>query len=204
MTYFKDPNHFLRSLNKALQECEEKIDPRDLLPKAWYIEEIYDAGLADTFGWQVRTDGPQLLKEDNVLAWLTAQKTQFVRECSFRQLLTAEFETLVLDIANIAGIYGFWRPDDLPLYIGKSVSLGKRMLSSFERFRSYDRSVLVKYIVAKARADIGILETYFIAQLKPPYNSESMYHDMPTISVSPIPDWSEPILCNTVEIQESS
>lgn len=141
-----------------------------------------------------------MLEEDRVLEFLRTEAKQ-LRSDSDRssRKFTKEFINLCGDLQGVSGVYAFQRQDCTILYIGRSIDLGGRIASSFNRFVSYDHPVYIKYIVTQTRSDAVLLEVFFIATQTPPMNSMDSYSDGLTLILEPIPDWSEPILCNLLE-----
>jgi hypothetical protein len=78
------------------------------------------------------------------------------------------------------------------------------MLSSFKRFQNYDRPVHVKYMQTNSAPDAAILEIYFISVMNPPFNRQDHYaKESLTLTVHPIPEWSELTRCNIVVYEET-
>ena len=202
MSYIKDEKHFINYLNKVLR-ANPDVNAEQILSGKFYIKEIYASGLADEYAWALKQEGAHLLEEERVLEWLAHQRTKHIREYDFTHSLTQAFIELSEDLAYQCGVYSFWNEHESPLYVGRSIRIGHRMMASFgERFKSYDRPIFVRYIVTNSGPDASLLEIYFIATLNPPFNSLDNYDkEELTLTVSPIPEWSNPIRCNLVIYQ---
>jgi|GEM_PF-2336112 len=203
MAYIQSKRHFINYLNKALRNSDEVIDETQLLPGAFYLEQVYDRGLADEYTWALKCDGIGLLQEDKLWAWLSEppKRPLFQAGHVFRHRVSEEFEARVWKLQDTSGVYGFWRDDETPLYVGRSVrNLGSRMGQSFEeRFTNYDRPVYLRYIETPNGSDACILEMYFISKLKPLLNRRGNYDDAGcSFVIGDIPEWSERVLCSKV------
>jgi len=198
MGYIQGEKHFFNYLNKVIRESPS-IDTDALLSGQFYKKEIFNAGLADDYTYALRTRGGQLLEEKHVLKWLATQRTKYIEEFKFAHTLTPGFIELLEDLGGVCGVYCFVDVDGDPLYVGRSIRLGQRMLSSFGRFSNYNRPISVKYVQTNSMPDAILLEAYFIAMLNPPFNHKDNYSaDGLTLTLGPIPEWSEPVGCNLV------
>jgi len=203
MGFIKNKTHFINYINKVIKSAPEgECDPEDLLPEAFYVHHIYDKGFADAFTWLIRTEGICVLEEDHVLKFLRDQDSQLRRDVSTYKF-TEEFLNVCMDLQGVPGVYAFQREDGTILYVGRSVDVGRRMTSSFNRFVSYDRPVYSKYIVTQTASDAVLLEAFFISTLLPPMNRSDKYIGGLTLTLQPIPDWSEPMLCNFPKMHSS-
>lgn len=196
MNYIKSEDHLINYLNKAIRESGD-VDANKALSAKFYIEEIYDADLADEYTWQLKQTGAHLIEEEYVLDWLAEQRESRISKLDFAHELTKEFLELSQDLETLCGVYSFWNTDSKPLYVGRSMRLGRRILSSFARFGSYDRPIYIRYIQTDSAPNAAILEIYFISLLSPPFNRQDNYAiEDCTLKIGPIPDWSERIRCN--------
>jgi hypothetical protein len=203
MGYIQDQEHFINYLNKAIRDMPFPLQKEDVLPGKFYITHIYDRGLADKFCWDIHGQGGALISHSRVLEWLEKYNVErYIVEPNFKHQFTKEFIATCNDLAELPGVYCFCNPETRILYIGTSASLGKRILSSFKRLDAYDRPVYLRYINTETCSDAALLEIYLIATIKPPLNADSKYLDKLTFTVSPIPDWSESILCNIILKEE--
>lgn len=194
MSYFENEEHFLNYIRKAVREAGREVE---LLPTSFYIEYIYRTGKADSFTWTIRSKGVQYLEEPLIWRWLSQTHAPY-RSNNFSHQLTDAFVNMLEDLAGMPGVYSFWSAENVLLYVGRSKNLGERMGSSFNRFHSYDRPVYVRHIATQSAADAVVLEAYFITTRNPPLNGLDNYRDGLTLTVEPIPDWSEPVRCNWV------
>lgn len=111
-----------------------------------------------------------------------------------------EFDHLCHELLGKSGVYCFWVPGankgaDKILYVGKSDNLGSRIMGSYsDKHRHYEKlEVMVSYIIAN-QADAGLLELWLIADFSPEYNKKDNPHIKPTLSLTPIPEFSNGIL----------
>lgn len=84
MAYIQDRKHFARYLDRIQHQSILKADENKVLPLEFYVEHIYEQGLADTYAWALKTEGAELLEEDRLLEWLQerARPRPFDREFS--------------------------------------------------------------------------------------------------------------------------
>lgn len=82
---------------------------------------------------------------------------------------------------KICGIYFLYIKNEL-VYIGKSINLGSRILTSC-RQKSNKNNVITEFSFykTKTQSDCHILEPYLITKYKPPLNTEFVADDSPTI-----------------------
>ncbi len=81
---------------------------------------------------------------------------------------TKQFEEFVLENFSDSGIYFFYNSKKELIYIGKSKSLGSRIQSS-----SKERNArFVRVCKIENKADLHILELYYINLFKPPLNTD--------------------------------
>ena len=67
------------------------------------------------------------------------------------------------------------------IYIGRSINLIDRVVSSAKERKAYYFSI----IVCKSEADMFILEPYLISKLNPPLNCEFKTKDKPSFIIKP-------------------
>lgn len=80
------------------------------------------------------------------------------------------------------GIYKFYNKNKNLIYIGKSHSLGNRILSSSKERNAF----YYTYCVTNNKADTNVYEMYLIAKETPPKNSGDVVLDDPTIKLPPL------------------
>ena len=194
MGYIKDQKHFLNYLTKAVRESGEQVA---LLPEAFYLKYIYSAGKADDFAWTIRKEGVRWLAEPDIWQWLSDSRARY-RSNNFTLQLTDAFLKIAEEVHGLPGVYSFWSAEDIVLYVGRSLNLGSRLLESYQRFQVYDRPVWSRHIITRSAADAVVLEAFFITTWNPPLNGTDNYNDGLTVTVEPIPEWSELVQCNWV------
>lgn len=193
--YIQSEEHFINYINSILSSNSEFVDHDKLMTSEFYVEHIYKAGLADKYMWQVRTDFSNLY-EENILNFINFNNTiSYVNE----NLYTKDFINFISALHNIPGVYVFETIKKKPLYIGMSINLHDRAISSFnERFLTYNKRVYLKCIKCNSAIDAGIVEVYLIGKLKPPLNVTSKYFGDTTVIVSNIPPFTKRILCKSI------
>ena len=193
-SWLQNETHFIRYIEKSIRLSDEEIDAAELLPEDFYIQYIYKTGLAERFTWDLRSN-KRLVTEKNVMSWLKEHsKINGVKLPKISNVIfTEEFTEFITPLKDISGIYSFWSAYDEALYLGKSVDLQTRIVSSFlERMNNYGKPVYLKIISAQ-RGDIGFLEMYLISKMKPILNTEGKAIDNPSVEIQ-IPDFSRKVL----------
>jgi len=195
--YFETKDHLENFLRKRVRE-NPQLDVNKLLNIVAYVEILFSSQLSDRFSWDVQKD-PSLLEESKFLGWLQENKlANWTLDAEIEHEVTSEFVKTLSELVRIPGVYSFWSGPGIPLYVGMSVNLADRAESSFkERFRNYGRTIFFRYIVTKTGSDASVLESFFIAKLKPAFNFTGKYADALTLEIEAA-KWSEPIMCNTV------
>lgn len=123
---------------------------------------------------------------------------------------TQEFVALMISLVCVPGVYFFCKEDGTPLYIGVSISLGQRVVASYnERFGTRPNwknaaaarinftpgdPVFLRHIKTASIADAYVSEAMAIQQYKPLLNGTVAADDLTL--VLPSLAFSEPILCN--------
>lgn len=174
------------------------LNKAELLTIDAYVEFIFKSGLSDRFAWAVRQDAA-LLEENNFWNWLKTKNTQGeIINSSIEHLFTPEMIETLRHLYKSSGVYSFWNQKCQALYIGTSINLSERIQSSFsERFKNYNRSIIFRYIKTKSASDACVLEAFFIAKYKPAMNGSLKFNDEVTIIIKDLPEFSNPIKCNT-------
>jgi hypothetical protein len=195
MAYIKNKEHFNNIINKLIREQDHLIDSSKLLNLDMYWE-LQDLNLLDEFSWGIRSD-PTLLHEDNYFNWRKANSiASGVCNRYIDKRMTKDFLDKAEEIASLPGIYSFSNESGLCLYLGVSIHLGERILSSFRaRFINYEKKIYFSYLITQTRSDAHVLESAAIATLKPVFNTTGKYDDELTIDIK-IPEFSHKILCN--------
>jgi hypothetical protein len=194
MGYFQNEEHFLNYLKKVVRESGELVE---LLPWQFYIDYIYRAGRAESFTWAIKNNGLGCLEEPGIWNWLRSIGPSNNRE-RFTHQLTDEFLEVLDGLRGVPGVYSFHSESEVALYVGRSSNLCSRMMGSFARFQPYDKPIYARYIPTRTASDAVILEGYFIALLCPALNGADNFQDGITLTVLPIPEWSERVRCNWI------
>jgi hypothetical protein len=204
MGWIKSEEHFINYLKNVASKSDE-VKTDDILDAETYIEFIYSKKLTDKFTWALRSD-PCLLENEKFFNWLQRNNTTGYLDIpsDYEHELTAQFIDELKNLSGVPGVYSFWTKKDTPLYVGVSINLSDRILSSFsERFRKYKRQVYLRHVVTESAADAAVLEVYFINLLKPALNGSSKYADTLTLSMPAIPEFTEGVLCNTIKAKNA-
>lgn len=201
--FIKSEQHFINFLNKFAFQNKEKINTNYLLSIDFYIKTIYNKGFAEDYTWAVRNDY-KYLYEKKLFSFIDKQNTitgesiKFFEEFSHynKYNWTNDFLILLKTLKGKSGVYIFDSSRRKTLYVGQSINLQERIVSSFnERFDKYNKKVYLKCIVCKTPADSPIIEVYLIGKLKPVFNGTSKYMGTLSVKVNNIPDYTNRVLC---------
>ena len=200
MTYIKTKEHLHHIINKIIRENIDIIDLDQILHINMYYE-LNELGVLDNFTWALKSD-PTLLHEDNYFKWLALNTISSRYNSPFKcKSLTKDFLDKAEEIKHLPGVYSFYNESEICLYIGVSIHVGERIISSFhERFRNYKKKIYIKYFITESRSDAHIFEGVAIAIMKPVFNVTGKYDDDLTIDIK-LPRFSPKILCNE-EVEE--
>lgn len=147
---------------------------------------------------EVKEHGVKILQEPDVWVWIRALKGSTNRTI-FYHIFTNELLEALEGLQKVPGVYSFYSADGICLYIGRSNNLRSRIPGSFSRFKPYNKPVYVKYMTTQTAGDAIVLEGYFIALMNPCLNAADSFQDGVTLTIEPMPEWSELILCNWVK-----
>lgn len=203
--YFQNTEHLSNRLKKALREHGREVNPDKLLPVDVYVDVLTREGLATTFSQSLWED-ITLFEEDLFWRWIKNHKeaktfpaVRFKYAARYKYILTPRFQSMIDNLAMDAGVYSFWENKDTPLYVGMSIRLGNRILSSYvEHSQGYNQKIWIRVIITKTASDATVLEMALIAIMKPPQNRAGKHKDELTLLMQ-LPKWSKPVLCSTLE-----
>lgn len=203
MSYIRDIEHFKNYLSKVAKI--NKVDPGDVCPFEFYLEHIYNAGLADQYTWKLKNEGAEFLRRTGVHEFLrTAQSADFYWPPEWELICSEAFSKLAESAYKQPGIYIFETAGGDSLYVGRSIDLGSRIVSSFrERLKGFNEQVYLKLILCGSKSDAAVLEVYFIVTLKPLFNTTCNYTDKLALSVGGIPPFTKRVPCFREEDNES-
>lgn len=108
-----------------------------------------------------------------------------LNELEYRQLLARdknysdEFIKTYDSLYNVKGVYFLYNLKKKLIYIGKSINLSSRLITSSNERKAF----YCKYLITKTNADANILEPYYIATLKPELNGDLTTLDLPTFKI---------------------
>lgn len=167
--YFKDAGHLMNYAKKVTRgnNCEFTKEKQD------FIEEVTERVLTDaTFGQTIRE---AIIKNphnfENTLSKSRIKFKPYVPSYKF-------------NLPEKGGVYFIYDDTDFLVYIGKSVNLAGRVPSSFRDAAKYYDVSYVKYLSVPNKADMAILEVYYIGLMKPDKNRESNYKVSPDIEIN--------------------
>jgi len=115
-----------------------------------------------------------LSKKDGIYGWSPT-------EISFIECFGVEFAEYVCNtLYNVSGIYAFVFNQKI-IYIGKSINLGDRIVTSFgERIKEHPIDDIYYYEISN-KADVNIMEVILIEENKPILNRDCKTTDYPAI-----------------------
>ena len=93
---------------------------------------------------------------------------------------TDEFNKFCIDNYGISGIYFLYNSKKDIIYIGKSINLGSRIIQSSKE----KNAKFIKIFTVKNRADLHILELYYINTYKPIFNTDCKEDEKLTININ--------------------
>lgn len=105
----------------------------------------------------------------------------FVSDLESSNILKDAAETLY-SISDISGIYKIYDKSKNLIYIGKSYTLGKRIVQSIGERKGYYFS----YAIVNNKADTDLYEIYYISLIQPALNAANKTGDKPTIQLKDI------------------
>ena len=201
MSYIQNKNHLQNIINKVIRDNFDIINLDKILNLDMYYE-LHHLGILDNYTWEIKNN-PTLLHEDNYFNWRKENTISPGLDSHFTdKKLTKDFLDKASDILLLPGIYSFYNESEICLYLGVSIQLGKRIITSFrERFINYKKKIYLRYLITKSCSDAHVLESVAIAILKPVFNTTGKYDDELTIDIK-LPEFSYKILCNEEVIND--
>src|SRR5699024_6851021 len=136
----------------------------------------------------VRAISNDNVKSDNPYMNLIFRKNTFEISDFIKQKIeknvTDGFVRDMESIKNDSGVYFLYDRKMKLIYVGKSIRLGERIVSSIgERKAHY-----YEYAKTKTKSDTNVYESYYISKLKPKKNVEGKYPDKLTVELPCIRD----------------
>ena len=136
----------------------------------------------------VRAINNNNVKSDNPCMNLIFRKNTFEISDFIKQKIeknvTDGFVRDMESIKNDSGVYFLYDRKMKLIYVGKSIRLGERIVSSIgERKAHY-----YEYAKTKTKSDTNVYESYYISKLKPKKNVEGKYPDKLTVELPCIRD----------------
>lgn len=77
---------------------------------------------------------------------------------------------------DLPGVYVFFDKNDIPLYVGKTVSFKRRFGQHALISEFFDLSTKARLYVVKSEYEKDIYETHLISELKPEYNKAKTFY----------------------------
>jgi hypothetical protein len=108
----------------------------------------------------------------NIKGFVYGSNKNFKTYGEYKEEVFKDLET----IRTVSGVYRLYNIDKDLIYIGKSYSLGQRLISS----ASIQSAIYYDYAVANNKADADIYEIYYISRLKPINNVANNTNDIPS------------------------
>jgi len=108
-----------------------------------------------------------------------ARRTEFYSQKIEKEFISKKAAEILFNLDRVPGIYLLYDDEGQLLYIGKSITLGERILTS-----KHERGATrFSYAITKTKADASIYEPYYIAKLKPLLNVEHVTNDETTLTL---------------------
>lgn len=197
MAYFQGDKHVANFLKKALRDSPTDVDHAELLPVSVYLDALNKNRCVDEFGLALRNDA-SLLEQEKFWRWIRMEAFE-----GFPSRAEMDFTRAFRDALSRArgqsGLYSFWTDKEECLYVGTSVDLGQRPVTSFlERLNEYVGEIRLRLIFTETASDAAVLEMVAIATLKPPLNGSGKFKDALTLSIY-LPSWQKPCVCIEAE-----
>lgn len=98
--------------------------------------------------------------------------------------VTQYFRNKMNDLQNRFGIYFLYDKEKKLIYVGKSINLGERIISSIDE----RGACFFEYALTETLSDASVYEMYYISLLKPKLNVEGNHFDQLTINLPCIRD----------------
>jgi hypothetical protein len=102
----------------------------------------------------------------------------------FDEYYTNDFVQQLTALVGKAGIYFLYNENKQLVYIGKSIDLSSRILSSCQQKKG---ACYFNYSIPPKEADIHIYEMYLIAKYKPQFNKDGKSKGIPSIVIDEFP-----------------
>lgn len=191
MGYFKQETHFLNYVKKGFRdECVE-FDGRLIIPLLKFYKwsnEYNKLDAVNRFTWDYKHRISTI-----TAASLEEYKLTYVRDLpNYTGIdidsFSDDFIKHVIEAGCVPGCYGLYDCSGAIAYVGKSVDLSSRVLTSLKNRDQFSEITDVAIIPCKSKADISILEAHLIASLKPYLNRDQMTDDFPTIELVNVPE----------------
>jgi hypothetical protein len=200
MGYIKDQYHFENFIKKSIEINLSKIDESDILPIAEYSKLLYGKKCMNDYTFRIYNN-PKLLEKYNLFNYLKENEVKphnmFEAHTQDRmyKIKSQEAVELLQSLNNVPGVYIFENHKQKTLYVGVSINLQERIISSYQERKVFFKGsqVYFKVCVTNNNADAHILEMYFINTLNPLLNGTGNYKETPTIKVTNIPKFSKTV-----------
>lgn len=203
MGFIKEEGHFRNYISKAIQLNSDCIDHSDLLSLDEYCKLIYDQRFMNDYTFKLR-ENPFLLERYSLTKYLKENDANPHNMLdavakNLQRLFVKEFQDFISNLFCKSGVYLFETHKGKSLYIGVSINLHERILSSYwTRFKEYKSPVYLRVCQTSNKADAHILEMYFINVYQPIMNTTGNHKELPTLQITNIPPLSERICCERI------
>jgi len=171
--YFHDKFYGILYTKTKISEIEI-LDIIDKLHK--YIKYCYEKLLKNDIN--IKIQDKDIYKQcDNRLP-----KKIYNRDLKTYVDFSLQFLNDMSEIINKSGVYKLYDKNKSLIYVGKSFTLGKRIIESVTQRNAY----FYDYCIINNKCDTEMYEIYYIGILKPILNKESNNEDMPSIQLPDI------------------
>ena len=138
------------------------------------MPDFYDFGSVSRFIGKYANSYREYMKQQNFYSDIGSLQQTISKKFS-----DAFIDRIAYSYQNVSGLYFLFANEDL-LYIGKSINLSERILSSFRQRYTFRKDInMVGVIEIPNLADLQMAEPYFISTLKPLMNKEFNVKDHP-------------------------
>ena len=191
MGYFKQETHFLNYIKKGFRDEGAEFDGRLTIPLLKFYKwssQYNKLDAVNRFTWDYKHRMSTISANG-----LEEYKTTYLRDLPNYSGIdldsfSDDFIKYVIEAGCIPGCYALYDCSGAIAYVGKSIDLSSRVLTSLKNRDQFSNITDVAIIHCKAKADISILEAHLIASMKPYLNRDQMTDDLPTIELANVPE----------------
>lgn len=193
MAYYQNKDHYFNCCKKMLRAKSvefKESDLREFCDLAYSKKD--NQSLAKWFYFKMKDEcvNPDFNFKSTMERTITEKGIRATTK--LKELLLKDYKEdnevmgLILSLKNKSGLYFLYDNHKELKYIGRSIDLSSRILSSMNERKLYT----FRYCLIENKSDVNILEVYAISLFKPERNSDCVTQDYPTIKMD-IPELSE-------------